>query len=266
VTTDLQHTARVALSCLDLTSLNADETAADLDRLCQRAQSPFGPVAAVCVWPRWVKRVRRQLPPTVAVAAVANFPAGGLALPDVLADIAALAEAGAQEADVVLPWRALAAGRTSDCSTWLRAVRKACGPLKLKLIIESGELAQPALIAQACELGLGEGVDFLKTSTGKTAAGATLEAADIMLRCIAQDPSAASRVGFKASGGVRTVAGAAPYVALVERHLGALACGPSRFRLGASALLDDIESVLGPVSPQSASDSGAMPKPAAGSY
>jgi len=266
VTDHLQHTARIALNCLDLTSLNANETAADLDRLCQRAQSPFGPAAAVCVWPRWVRQARGHLPPAVAVAAVANFPTGELELPGVLADIAALAEGGAQEADVVLPWRALAAGQVSDCAAWLRAVRKACGPLKLKLIIESGELARSALIAQACELGIGEGVDFLKTSTGKTTTGATLEAADTMLRCIAQDRSAAARVGFKASGGVRTVDGAAPYIALVERHLGGQACIPSRFRLGASALLDDIEAVLARGAGGPALAGKPRPQPAPGSY
>jgi deoxyribose-phosphate aldolase len=242
-----KHVAQAALQCLDLTSLNDDETPADIQRLCERAQSPWGHAAAVCVWPRWVAWARRQLPTAVSVAAVANFPDGELGLTSALENIAALREAGAQEADVVLPWRALAAGQALDCAHWLHAVRQACGPLKLKLIIESGELAQPALIAQACEIGLGEGVDFLKTSTGKTAKGASLEAADVMLGCIARDVSASSRVGFKASGGIRTVADAAAYVTLVEQHLGAAAVSPQRFRIGASALLDSIAATLGSV-------------------
>ncbi len=256
--------ARVALSCLDLTSLNAEETQAEIEQLCRRAQSPHGPVAAVCVWPRWAPLVRRLLPPHIAVAAVANFPAGemeqaGTVSPAVLAELATIADAGAQEADVVLPWRALAAGQTDACAQWLRAVRKACGLMRLKLIIESGELAQPALIAEACRIGIGEGADFLKTSTGKTATGATLEAADTMLRCIAQDAAAAKRVGFKASGGVRTVAEAAAYVALVERHLGGAACAPTRFRIGASSLLNDIETVLSDAQPSP--EPSAKPRP-----
>ena len=124
------------------------------------------------------------------------------------------------------------------------AVRKACGSAVMKLIIESGELQEPALIARASRLGLNEGVDFLKTSTGKTPTGATPAAARVMLEAIAAHPHGA-RVGFKASGGVRTVRDAAVYIGLVREILGPDALVPSRFRIGASALLDDVEAVLG---------------------
>ncbi|HJV70824.1 deoxyribose-phosphate aldolase [Ideonella sp.] len=236
-------TARRALACLDLTRLNGDDTEADIERLCQRAGSRFGPVAAVCVWPRLAGFARRQLPASIRVAAVANFPEGDADPERALRDIAAIAEAGAQEVDVVLPWRALLAGDTAACARVLAAARRASTGLTLKVILESGELRAPERIAEASRLALAEGADFLKTSTGKTPTGATPEAARVMLEAIAADR--ASRAGFKASGGVRTVADAASYLALVAETLGEAACTPARFRIGASGLLDDIEAVLG---------------------
>ena len=104
--------------------------------------------------------------------------------------------------------------------------------------------ASDALIERASQLSLDAGADFLKTSTGKTPVSATPEAARVMLNAIAADPRHA-RVGFKASGGIRTVADATLYFGLVEQILGASALTPKRFRIGASGLLNDIEAVLG---------------------
>ena len=104
------ETARIALRCLDLTRLDDHDTEADIDRLCARARGRFGDVAAVSVWPRFAAQARRQLPASIRVAAVANFPAGGGEAAAVLREVQAIAAAGAQEADVVLPWRALRAG------------------------------------------------------------------------------------------------------------------------------------------------------------
>jgi deoxyribose-phosphate aldolase len=237
--------ARQALACLDLTSLNDGDDEASVQALCRRAQGPFGTVAAVCVWPGLATAARRWADTRVAVAAVANFPAGRTDIPAALRDVAQIVEAGAQEVDLVLPWRVLRSGDHRSCSELVGAVRKACAGLKLKLIIESGELADAALIAQACRIGIDAGVDFLKTSTGKTPIGATPAAARVMLRSIATDRSAAQRLGFKVSGGVRTMADAAPYMALVREILGDEALQPQRFRIGASALLSDIEAILG---------------------
>jgi deoxyribose-phosphate aldolase len=245
--------ARIALACLDLTSLNASETDADIQRLCQRAAGRHGAVAAVCVWPRRAALARSLLPPHVAVAAVANFPDGGTDLARAVADTEAIVAAGAQEVDVVLPYRALQAGDEASCAALLAAVRAACPGLVLKVILETGELREPALIRRAARLALQGGADFLKTSTGKVAVNATEDAARVMLRTIADDPAARERVGFKPAGGVRTVADAAVYITLVREMLGAAALTPARFRIGASALLDDIEAVLG------GSSSGAAP-------
>ncbi|HEY6135155.1 MAG TPA: deoxyribose-phosphate aldolase [Rubrivivax sp.] len=241
----LQDHARIALACLDLTSLNDADTAADVERLCERAQSRFGPVAAVCVWPRFAALARARLPASIAVAAVANFPAGGTDVDAALRDTAQIAQAGAQEVDVVLPWRALQAGDEHACAQLLAAVRRGSDGLLLKVILETGELVEPHLIRRASELALAAGADFLKTSTGKTKVSATLGAAEVMLGAIAADDAAASRVGFKAAGGIRSVTDAALYIHRVRSLLGDAAVGPRRFRIGASALLGDIESVLG---------------------
>lgn len=242
MTADLQSAARTALACLDLTSLNDADTAADIDALCRRAQTAYGPVAAVCVWPRFVAQARAALPPNVKVAAVANFPDGALDLHRALADIAEIAQAGGDEVDVVLPYRALIAGESNEVAEFLSEVRFASRPLTLKVIIESGELSTADRIAQATRLALAAGADFVKTSTGKTPVGATPAAAAVMLKEIAA--SGLSAAGFKASGGVRSVVDAAGYIAQTEAALGAAAVNPQRLRFGASGLLTDIESVL----------------------
>jgi deoxyribose-phosphate aldolase len=242
VTQDLKAAARTALACLDLTSLNDGDTAADIEALCRRAQTAHGPVAAVCVWPRFVAQARAALPASIKVAAVANFPDGALDVTRALADVAEIAQAGGDEVDVVLPYRALLADQSTEVAEFLSEVRFASRPLTLKVIIESGELASPDRIAQATRLALAAGADFIKTSTGKTPVGATPEAAAVMLKEI--KASGLSSAGFKASGGVRSVVDAAGYIAQAEATLGAAALNPQRLRFGASGLLTDIEAVL----------------------
>ena len=250
---DLQTTARIALACLDLTSLNDADTEADVVKLCARAQGPHGVVAAVCVWPRFAALARRELPGSIAVAAVANFPDGSADVARAVADTRAIVDAGAQEVDVVLPFASLKQGRERAVVEVLQAVRAACEGLRLKVILETGVLADDTLIARASQLSLDAGADFLKTSTGKTPVSATPQAARIMLAQIGGDARHAKKVGFKASGGIRTVADAAIYLALCEEALGSQALHPSRLRIGASSLLNDIEAVLaGQASPPAA--------------
>jgi deoxyribose-phosphate aldolase len=253
--------ARLALACLDLTSLNDADDEAAIAALCARAGGPAGRPAALCVWPRFVAQARAAAPAGVAVAAVANFPAGALDIDAAVADALAIVAAGGDEVDLVLPWRALQQGDAAGPAALVAAVRTVCASRTLKLIIESGELATPALIHQASRIGLNAGVDYLKTSTGKTPHGATPEAARVMLQAIADHPRGAV-VGFKASGGIRSVADTLPYIALVRQILGAGALNPHRLRFGASALLGDIERLLaGTASPHPA---GATAAP--GSY
>lgn len=246
--------ARQALACLDLTSLNEADSAADIAALCARAQTPYGPVAAVCVWPRFVAQARAALPPGIKVAAVADFPDGALDLPRALADIASIAQAGGDEVDVVLPYKALMAGQRSEVAEFLAEVRHASRPLTLKVILESGELATPELIREASRLALAAGADFIKTSTGKSPVSATPEAAAAMLQEI--QASGLAHAGFKASGGIRSVAEARVYLDLAARTLGEAALQPQRLRFGASGLLNDILAQLSGQAPAAASGSG----------
>ncbi len=238
-----EQTAITALRCLDLTSLaDGHDVAggeADIEALCQRAAGRHGHTAAVCVWPRQAALARSLLPPPVAVAAVANFPDGSSDTQRGVRDTANIVDAGAQEVDVVMPWRDLQAA-----PALLSAVRRACPGLLLKVILETGDLNDEALILQAARMALDAGADFLKTSTGKRPIAATPAAARLLLASIATDPQARSRVGFKPAGGIRTVADAALYLQLTSDLLGMDALTPKRFRIGASGLLGDIEAVL----------------------
>ena len=238
-----EATARKALACLDLTSLTDGHDVkggeADIEQLCIKAAGKHGHVAAVCVWPRQAGFARSLLPPTIAVAAVANFPDGSSDIRRAVRDTAQIVTAGAQEVDVVIPYRDL-----SSAPALLAAVRRECPGLLLKVIVETGELNDEALIQQACRMALDAGADFLKTSTGKRPIAATPAAARLLLAAIANDPQARGRVGFKPAGGIRTVADAALYMQLTADMLGAEAVTPTRFRIGASALLNDIEAVL----------------------
>jgi deoxyribose-phosphate aldolase len=239
----LEAAARTALACLDLTSLadGHDKVGgeAEIEALCRKAQGRFGNTAAVCVWPRQAALARSLLPAAIRVAAVANFPDGSSDLQRAVRDTATIVQAGAQEVDVVMPYRDFAAAPAV-----LNAVRRACEGLTLKVILETGELKDPALIRQACRIALDNGADFLKTSTGKKPVSATPDAARLLLGAIGGSASARSRVGFKPAGGIKTVADAAAYIALTQAALGPGAIQPRRFRIGASGVLADIEAVL----------------------
>ena len=249
VTSDLEATARTALACLDLTSLADGHDAAggeaEIEALCAKAIGApgRGATAAVCVWPRLAAFARARLPAHIAVAAVANFPDGGSDIERAVRDTRAIVDAGAQEVDVVLPYRDLLLPH-SAAPALLAAVRRACDGLVLKVILETGEMADAATIDTGCRIALDAGADFLKTSTGKKPISATPAAAERLLAAIAGDAGARSRVGFKPAGGIRTVADAALYIGLTAQALGAEAVNPRRFRIGASGLLTDIEAVL----------------------
>lgn len=244
---DLIATSRTALACLDLTSLNDADTAADVERLCRRAEGPQGRVAAVCVWPRFVAQARAALPPAVKVAAVANFPDGSTDVERAVREAAEIVAAGGDEVDVVMPWQALDQARTL-----LAQVRRETRGRTLKVILETGELRDPLLIRNAARIALDAGADFLKTSTGRTPHGATIDAARLLLTAISS--GGYRQAGLKVSGGIRTAEQAQNYVYLARAALGQPT--PARFRIGASSLLDDLEAVIG----------GTARPAAAGSY
>ena len=241
---DERETARRALACLDLTDLNDDTSQDKVLALCDRASGPHGTVAAICIWPRFVAAARARLgrENPVRIATVVNFPAGNGLVSDTVAETAQAIADGADEIDLVIPWHAFADGNEGAVRAMIRAVRLAApGPVRLKTILETGELKDQQLIRRASEIALEEGADFIKTSTGKVAVNATLEAARIMLTAIRDSGRSA---GFKPAGGIRTVADAAAYLALAEEIMGSGWAGPDTFRFGASGLLGDIEAVL----------------------
>ena len=230
---DAARVARRALPLLDLTDLSDACTAASIEDLCGRARSSG--VAAVCVWPRFVAASVRALRASrVRVATVVNFPEGGEAVARTVAETQATLADGADEIDLVLPYRALMRGDVESARAMVEAVRAACAGRLLKVILETGELEDPDLIAQAGRLSLEAGADFIKTSTGKTAVSATLPAAEIMLGAIRARGGRA--VGLKVSGGLRRVEDAAAYLALADRIMGPDWVSPTTFRIGASAL------------------------------
>ena len=240
----LRETAAVALSLLDLTNLKDDCTPTQIETLCARAQSPYGNTAAICIWPRFVAQARGILGTdhAVKIATVVNFPAGDMEVADVAAEAREAIADGADEIDLVIPYGAFLAGNEQAVTDMVAAVKAECtGPVILKTILETGELKDAALIQRASELAIDAGSDFIKTSTGKVAVNATLEAADIMLRAIR---ASGRKVGFKPAGGIGSVADAALYLSLAETIMAPDWAMPSTFRFGASSLLDDILSVL----------------------
>lgn len=228
---------------LDVTRLNdADSSQQVAEWLKQQPQLPV-PVAAYCVYPDYLPLLSKFITDSkqpVALATVVNFPQGEMALSDVCQQIKDALAKGATEIDCVLPYQALLRGEHQRVSEFLTEVRRCCASHCLKVIIESGELITAQQVAKATELAIASGADFIKSSTGKVAVGITEEAARIMLTIIA----AADRpVGFKASGGVRTVAHALQLVDLYEQITGLTATNAT-MRIGASALVTELAQML----------------------
>lgn len=241
--TILKEQAARALALLDLTSLNDTDTEETVKTLCAKAHGEFGHTAAVCIWPRFVKLAKEELKGTpVRVATVVNFPHGGTDIEATVAETKQAVADGADEIDVVLPYKAFMDGDTASAKALLDATRKACAGKTMKVIIESGVLAHANTIAEASRLSIACGADFIKTSTGKTPVSATLEAANVMLEVIRES---GKPVGFKASGGVRSTEQAADYMTLADKIMGPKWISLMTFRFGASGLRDSLLASMG---------------------
>jgi deoxyribose-phosphate aldolase len=218
--------ARRLFGMLDLTTLNDSDDAQVVRALAAHAATPLGHVAALCTWSRLIGAALDSLAGTGVPAA---------------AQSASAVAAGAAEVDVVFPWRAFLAGDVATPLALVRACREACGTqARLKVILETGQLGSAARIREAADIAIAGGADFLKTSTGKTQPGATLMAAQVMLDAIAQARTRGVRVGFKASGGVRTITDAASYLSAYEQRFGIGSARPEVFRIGASQLVHEL--------------------------
>jgi deoxyribose-phosphate aldolase len=225
------------ITLLDLTSLNDDDDEKRIIALCERATTPRGHVAAVCVYgPLGPIAVRELRSTPIRVATVATFPAGDDDPAAAADEVAAQVADGVDEVDVVAPWRAHLAGDTHAVGRLVAACVDAAGGKTLKVILETGSHPDAATTRAMADAALAAGASFLKTSTGKHGPGATPEAFAVLLDAV----KAAGHGGVKASGGVRTADQADAYVAQAAAALGDAWVSPETVRLGASSLLDDL--------------------------
>ncbi|UNT01176.1 deoxyribose-phosphate aldolase [Streptomyces tubbatahanensis] len=242
----------LAISMIDLTTLEGADTPGKVRSLCAKGASPdpsdrTAPrVAAICVYPDMAATARRALADAGAgeinVASVATaFPAGRAALSVKLADTREAVAAGADEIDMVIDRGAFLAGRYLQVFEEIREVRQACGDAHLKVIFENGELATYDNIRRASWLAMLAGADFIKTSTGKVAVNATPPNTLLMLEAVRDFRAATGRqVGVKPAGGIRTAKDAIKYLVLVNETAGGDWLSPDWFRFGASSLLNDL--------------------------
>ena len=244
---DLKVAALRALKLMDLTTLNDDDTNEKVIALCRDAKTAVGNTAAICIYPRFIpiakKTLREQGTPDVRIATVTNFPHGNDDIDIAVAETKAAIAYGADEVDVVFPYRTLIAGDETTGFELVKRCKEACGDVLLKVIIETGELKEEALIRKASELSIKAGANFIKTSTGKVPVNATPEAAKIMLQVI-RDLGVAETVGFKPAGGVRTAEDAAEFLAMADDILGPDWADNMHYRFGASSLLTSLLNTL----------------------
>jgi deoxyribose-phosphate aldolase len=235
------------MALIDLTSLGDQDSNDTINHLCDKVLAAPISVAAVCIYPRFLPAAApRLLNSGIQLAAVANFPKADSSLAEVLGSIRYSVQQGATEIDVVFPYLLYLQGKTTAATDFIVQCKKACpDPLVLKVILETGALADPAIIAAASRDAIAAGADFLKTSTGKIATGASLDAAAVMLLAIHEAAEKSDRkIGFKASGGIRELEQAHAYLLLAKRIMGADWISPRTFRFGASQLFDTILATL----------------------
>jgi deoxyribose-phosphate aldolase len=254
---DNTETWTQCLGSLDLTSLgNADSESSITDFVGRAVRSaidyPHLPtVAAVCVFPSMVEAAGLALGNSgIALASVAGgFPASQTFIEVKMLEVAMAVESGADEIDIVINTGEMLDGEYDRMASTTAIIREELGgDTILKVIIESGTLKTPELIRDATLLAMLAGADFVKTSTGKAATagcavqnGATPEAAIVMCRAIRDYYEKTGRmVGFKAAGGIRTVAEAVMYHTIVREILGEEWLSPRLFRIGASSLANNL--------------------------
>ncbi|HXJ31716.1 MAG TPA: deoxyribose-phosphate aldolase [Gemmatimonadales bacterium] len=250
-----------AVSCIDLTTLQGDDTPGNVLRLCAKARDPIRrdliealgveslgiTVGAVCVYHALVPTAVRALEGSgIPVAAVSTgFPAGLNPFPQRLAEVRASVEAGADEIDIVITRAHVLTGDWARLYEEVMAFREACGPAHMKVILATGELATLTNVARASLAAMMAGADFIKTSTGKEPVNATLPVGLVMTRMIREYADRTGHaVGFKPAGGIRSAKGALDWLILMKEELGVPWLRADRFRIGASALLTDIERQL----------------------
>jgi deoxyribose-phosphate aldolase len=240
----------LALSMIDLTTLEGCDTPEKVHALCTKARMPFSEMpdlphtAAVCVYPNMVPHAREALGTDsgVKIAAVATgFPSGQTPLNIKLDEVEKTVAMGADEIDMVIDRGAFLAGDFQKVFEEIAATKAACGKAKLKVILETGELGTLDNIAAASRLGIAAGGDFIKTSTGKIKPAATMEVTLVMLEAIREHfLETGVMVGMKPAGGIRQAKPALHYLVMVAETLGKAWMTNEYFRFGASSLVNDL--------------------------
>lgn len=242
---------KLAVSMLDVTTLEGADTAGKVKQMCVQAARPgevaleVGHAAAVCVYPSMVSVAREsidQLGVTVKVASVATaFPSGQAPLHLRLEDVRYAVEQGADEVDMVISRGMFLAGQYEEVFDEIVKIKDACGDAHLKVIIETGELKTFDNIRMASELAMHAGADFIKTSTGKVGENATLANTLVMLYAIKDYYEKSGRkVGMKPAGGISKAKLALQYLVMVREVLGSEWLSADLFRFGASSLTVDL--------------------------
>jgi deoxyribose-phosphate aldolase len=239
----------LAISMIDLTTLEGQDTVGKVRALCAKAMRPDPAdqtcprVAAICVYPDMVATARAALGASgVQVASVATaFPSGRASLDVKLADTRDAVAAGAHEIDMVIDRGAFLSGNYQEVFDEIVAVKQACGTARLKVIMETGELMTYDNVRRASWLSMLAGADFIKTSTGKVQPAATMPVTLIMLEAVRDFREATGRqVGVKPAGGISTAKDAITYLVMVNETVGDDWLDPHWFRFGASRLLNDL--------------------------
>ena len=250
-----------AISCIDLTTLSGDDTPGRVRRLCAKARQPVRgdliesvgasalrlTTGAVCVYHTMAPTAVAALKGTaIPVAAVSTgFPAGLSPMETRLGEIRASVEAGAGEIDIVITRAHVLNQDWPALYEEVSAFRDACGPVRLKTIIASGQLGNLNNVARASMVCMMAGADFIKTSTGMEGVNANLPVSLVMVRMIREfHERTGHRVGFKPAGGIKTAKQAVAYLILMKEELGNVWLSPQLFRFGASSLLGDLEKQL----------------------
>jgi deoxyribose-phosphate aldolase len=248
-TTAKQTAIDLAISMIDLTTLEGQDTPGKVKALCAKARRPdpsdptVPPVAAVCVYPDLVATAKQALVNSgIKVASVATaFPSGRASLAVRVQDTLDAVAAGADEIDMVIDRGAFLSGRYGEVFDEIVAVKDASGAAHLKVILETGELATYDNVRRASWLAMLAGGDFIKTSTGKITPAATLPVTLVMLEAVRDFRDATGRqIGVKPAGGIRNTKDAIRYLVLVNETVGDDWLTPDWFRLGASSLLNDL--------------------------
>lgn len=241
---------KLATTMVDLTTLEGKDTPGKVASLCQKALRPhhdsdIPPTAAVCVYPAMVKHAAKLVKGTsVKIASVATaFPSGQSSLKIRLAEVRAAVSDGADEIDMVINRGAFLAGELAQVQDEISYVLEACSEATLKVILETSELETYDNIRAASFLAMRvlRPGDFIKTSTGKTSANATLGNNQVMLEAIRDHFLATGvEIAMKPAGGIRTAKQALHFLVAVKETLGDAWLNNARYRFGASALLNDL--------------------------